>query len=98
MKTRLDDVPVDFAAWRAKHRLNVTAAAALLGISRTVVARYENHGAPVSRTVRLAMVGAEQEISRKHTAIGHDLDALAGPLIRQPGEPDADFRKRIMER
>lgn len=64
MKTRLDDIPVDFARWRATHRLNVTEAASLLGISRTVIARYENHGAPVSRTVRLAMVGAEQEMKR----------------------------------
>lgn len=94
MKTRLDDVPVDFAAWRKARGLNVKDAAAVLGISRTNVARYEIHGKPVPRTVRLAMVGADHQAC----ATGRELDDLARPLTRQPGEPDADFRKRIMER
>ena len=61
MKTRLDDIPVDFAAWRLKHGLNVTEAANLIGISRTSIGKYEN-GTPVPRVVRLAMSAAEREM------------------------------------
>ncbi len=61
MKTRLDDVPIDFFTWRFRLRLSMSGAAELLGISRTTIAKYEN-GAQVPRVVRLAMVGAEMEM------------------------------------
>lgn len=60
---RIDDVQVDFAAWRKRLGLSKIDAAKALGIGRTTINKFENHGLPVPRLVRLAMVGAQQEMN-----------------------------------
>lgn len=59
---RLDDVQVDFGEWRKRFGLTIIDAAKMLGIGRTTISKYENHGLRVPRLVRLAMAGAEKEM------------------------------------
>ena len=49
----------DFRAWRERHRLSLSDAAAALGISRRMVAGYASGELPVPRTVMLATRGWE---------------------------------------
>ncbi len=47
----------EFRAWRARHRLSLTDAARVLGLSRRLVAYYDGGQRPVPRTILLACGG-----------------------------------------
>lgn len=55
----------DFQAWRERCGLSLTAAAAALGLSRRMVAYYDNGTYPVPKTVMLACEGWEARQAKK---------------------------------
>lgn len=52
---------LDFQAWRARHRLSLSGAAQLLGLSRRMVAYYDSGERIIPKTVMLACRGAFPE-------------------------------------
>jgi len=57
-----------FHAWRERHRLSLTKAAGVLGLSRRMVAYYESGQAPIPKLVGLACRGWEMEVEGEHAA------------------------------
>lgn len=51
----------DFQAWRARHRLSLSGAAQVLGLSRRMVAYYDSGARIIPKTVMLACRGAFPE-------------------------------------
>ncbi len=48
-----------FRAWQNRHKLSLTGAAKVLGLSRRMVQYYATGTRPIPKTVRLACIGAE---------------------------------------
>jgi DNA-binding XRE family transcriptional regulator len=53
-----------FKAWRRRLGLTQQEAADVLGVSLRMVQYFEHGDRPISRTIRLATIGAEQELGR----------------------------------
>lgn len=56
--------PADFLAWRKRLGLTQKQAASVLGVSLRMLVYYEHGDKMIPKTVRLATVGAEQELAR----------------------------------
>lgn len=58
-------MPADhFRAWQDRHKLSLTGAAKMLGLSRRMIQYYATGAKPIPKTVRLACIGAEVEMKQ----------------------------------
>ena len=54
----------EFREWQDRHKLSLTNAAKMLGLSRRMVQYHATGTKPIPKTIRLACIGAEAEMGR----------------------------------